>query len=60
PMILGHRLALNTVAVFAGVTFWWFVWGIPGAILAVPMLATIKIVCDHFEPLMPIGEFLGK
>jgi hypothetical protein len=26
----------------------------------VPMLATIKIVCDHFEPLMPIGEFLGK
>jgi predicted PurR-regulated permease PerM len=60
PMILGHRLALNTVAVFAGVTFWWCVWGIPGAILAVPMLATIKIVCDHFEPLMPIGEFLGK
>ena len=60
PMILGHRLALNTVAVFAGVTFWWFVWGIPGAILAVPMLATIKIVCDHFEPLMPVGEFLGK
>ncbi len=60
PMILGHRLALNTVAVFSGVTFWWFVWGVPGAILAVPMLATIKIVCDHFEPLMPIGEFLGK
>lgn len=60
PMILGHRLSLNTVAVFAGVAFWWFVWGIPGAILAVPMLATIKIICDHFEALMPIGEFLGK
>jgi predicted PurR-regulated permease PerM len=60
PMILGHRLSLNTVAVFGGVTFWWFIWGIPGAIIAVPMLAATKIVCDHFEPLMPIGEFLGK
>ena len=60
PMIVGRRLSLNTVALFIGMTFWWFVWGIPGALMAVPMMATIKIFCDHFEPLKPVGEFLGK
>ena len=33
---------------------------IPGAILAVPIMAAIKIVCDHIESLAPVGEFLGK
>ena len=60
PMIHGSRMRLNTVAVFIGLIFWWFLWGIPGAILAVPMMAAIKIVCDHIESLAPIGEFLGK
>jgi predicted PurR-regulated permease PerM len=60
PMIVGNRLSLNTVALFVGMTFWWFVWGIPGALMAVPMMATIKIFCDHFEPLKPVGEFLGR
>lgn len=60
PMILGRTLMLNTVAVFVGLTFWWYVWGLPGAILAVPMLVTMKIFCDHFESLEPFGEFLGR
>jgi predicted PurR-regulated permease PerM len=60
PMILGRRMRLNTVAVFVGLVFWWYLWGIPGAILAVPMMATIKIACDHIESLAPIGEFLAE
>lgn len=60
PMILGSRMRLNTVALFIGLIFWWYLWGIPGAILAVPIMAAIKIICDHIEPLAPIGEFLGK
>ena len=60
PMVLGHRLSLNPVAIFIGVAFWWEVWGISGAFLAVPMIATLKIVCDHIESLAPIGEFLGQ
>jgi predicted PurR-regulated permease PerM len=60
PWILGKRMRLNTVAVFIGLVFWWFLWGIPGAILAVPMMATIKIACDHIESLRPIGEFLAE
>jgi predicted PurR-regulated permease PerM len=60
PWIVGRRMRLNTVAVFTGLVFWWYVWGVPGAILAVPIMATIKITCDHIESLRPIGEFLAE
>lgn len=60
PMVMGHRLSLNPVAIFIGVAFWWELWGIAGAFLAVPMLASLKIVCDHIEWLGGIGEFLGQ
>jgi predicted PurR-regulated permease PerM len=60
PTIYGNRMKLNTVALFVGLVFWWYIWGVPGAILAVPIMATLKIACDHIESLAPIGEFLGK
>ena len=60
PMMLGHRLTLNPVAIFIGLTFFFWIWGIPGAFLAVPLLATFKIFCDHIESLAAIGEFLGQ
>jgi predicted PurR-regulated permease PerM len=60
PMILGRRMRLNTVAVFVGLIFWWYLWGIVGAIIAVPVMAALKIVCDHVESLAPFGEFLGE
>ncbi len=60
PFLHAGRLTLNPVAVFVGLTFWWWIWGIPGAFLAVPMLAVFKIVCDHVPPLAAVGEFLGR
>jgi predicted PurR-regulated permease PerM len=60
PMVLGRRLTLNPVAIFIGLVFFWWIWGVPGAFLAVPILATFKIFCDHIETMQPIGEFLGK
>jgi predicted PurR-regulated permease PerM len=60
PLLLGNRLSLNPVALFVGLAFWFWIWGIPGAFIAVPMLAAFKIVCDHVESLKPIGEFLGQ
>jgi predicted PurR-regulated permease PerM len=60
PAIYGNRMRLNTVALFIGLVFWWYIWGVAGAILAVPMMAAFKIACDHIESLSPIGEFLGK
>ena len=60
PVLLGHRLTLNPVAIFVGLTFFFWIWGVPGAFLAVPLLATLKIFCDHIESLAAVGEFLGQ
>jgi predicted PurR-regulated permease PerM len=60
PLVLGQRLTLNPVAIFVGLVFWWWIWGVPGAFIAVPLIATFKIFCDHIEALAPIGEFLGR
>jgi predicted PurR-regulated permease PerM len=59
PVIVGRRLTLNPVVILMGLFLWGWIWGIPGAVLAVPMLASFKIVCDHIPPLTPVGEFLG-
>ena len=58
-VVLGKKLALNPVALFVGLAFWWWIWGIPGAFIGVPLLAIFKIYCDHIEALAPVGEFLG-
>lgn len=60
PFLYGQHLKLNPVAVLIGVLLWWFLWGIPGAFLAVPIIATLKIISDHVETLKPVGEFLGE
>ncbi|MFZ0389791.1 MAG: AI-2E family transporter [Calditrichia bacterium] len=60
PVVLGQRLTLNPVVVFISLFFWWWLWGLPGAIMAVPLLVIFKIICDHVEPLTAVGEFLGK
>jgi predicted PurR-regulated permease PerM len=59
PMVLGRRLTLNPVVIFLGLTFWGWLWGITGALLAVPIMVVLKIFCDHSESLASIGEFLG-
>ncbi len=60
PMLIGLRFALNPVAIFIWLIFWGWLWGVVGALLAVPMLTVFKILCDHIQPLAPVGEFLGK
>ncbi|MBN8904575.1 MAG: AI-2E family transporter, partial [Rhodospirillales bacterium] len=58
PMVLARRFTINPVAVILALVFWYWMWGVPGAILAVPMLAIIKIVCDDLRPLRAFGHFL--
>lgn len=60
PAVLGRRLTLSPVVIFIGLIFWTWLWGIPGAILSVPLLVTIKIICDSVDPLQPIGLLLGR
>jgi predicted PurR-regulated permease PerM len=60
PLVYGHRLKLNAVAVLVGVLFWWYLWGVAGAFLAVPFFATLKILADHVERLTPMAKFLDE
>ena len=60
PALMGRVAAMNNIAVFAGLLFWSWMWGIPGMLLAVPMMMIIKSVCDRVEDLQPIGRFLGE
>jgi predicted PurR-regulated permease PerM len=59
PMLLARRFILNPVLVIISVVFWYWMWGVAGALLAVPMLAAIKIICDRILPLAAFGHFLG-
>lgn len=60
PMLLAKRFTLNPVLVIVSLFFWHAIWGIPGAFLAVPLLATFKIICDRVEPLQPLGHIIGS
>jgi len=59
PMLLARRFTLNPVLVILSIIFWYWMWGVSGALLAVPLLATVIIVCDRIGPLMAIGHFVG-
>ena len=59
PWLTSRTARTNEVAVFIGLIFWSFVWGIWGTLLAVPMLVAAKAYCDRIEDLKPIGELLG-
>ena len=58
PMLLAKRFTINPVLVILALVFWYWMWGILGAILAVPMLAIAKIVCDRVQPLASFGHFI--
>jgi len=60
PTLLSRAASMNQVAVFAGLLFWSWAWGIWGLLLAIPMMMVIKVVCDHVEPLHPVGHLLGE
>ena len=60
PALMSRASRINSAAIFTGLLFWSWVWGVWGTILAVPMLMMIKAVCDHIEDLQPIGELLGE
>ena len=60
PWLTSRTARTNEVAIFIGLIFWSFVWGIWGTLLAVPILVAVKAYCDHIEDLKPVGELLGE
>jgi predicted PurR-regulated permease PerM len=60
PALLGKASQMNAVAIFAGLLFWSWMWGFWGTLLAVPMMAVVKAICDHVEDFQPISDFLSE
>jgi predicted PurR-regulated permease PerM len=59
PWVMGRSLTLNPLIILLSLTFWGWMWGIVGIILAVPILAAFKIFCAHIKPMEPLAEFLS-
>ena len=60
PTLMGKVASMNRVAVFVGLLFWSWAWGVWGMLLAVPIMMSIKVICDHVDELNPVGRFLGE
>jgi predicted PurR-regulated permease PerM len=58
PVLLGRRFTLNPVVSFVCLIFWAWLWGVPGALLSVPILVSIKVVCDRVPALSPVSALL--
>jgi len=58
PKLLGDKLGLSPVVIMLSLLLWGTIWGIPGAILSVPIASIIKIACENFEALRPIAVMM--
>ncbi len=59
PYLIGKQLELNVVAVFLTIVLWGWLWGVAGALVAIPFLVVFKVICDNADQLAPIGAFLS-
>jgi len=60
PMLLGRRFTLNPVVIFVSLIFWTWLWGVPGALLSLPILVSIKVVCDRVPAMAHVSELLSR
>lgn len=60
PYIVGHKVDMNPVMTIVAVVFGEFIWGVPGMVLAIPVLGIVKVICDRITVLQPIGYTIGE
>jgi predicted PurR-regulated permease PerM len=58
PVLLGRRFTLNPVVIFVSLIFWTWLWGVPGALLSVPVLVSVKVICDRVPAMSAVNELL--
>ncbi len=59
PQLVGRQVRLNAVAITIALLFWGWVWGGMGLILAIPITAALRVICDHTESLKPVAHWLS-
>jgi predicted PurR-regulated permease PerM len=60
PWLMSRAGAMNAVAVFVSLLFWGWIWGIWGLLLAVPIMATVKAVCERVPDFQAFAELLKE
>ena len=60
PVLLGRRFTLNPVVIFVSLIFWTWLWGMPGALLSLPILVSVKVISDHIPALSSVSEVLSR
>jgi predicted PurR-regulated permease PerM len=60
PIVMGDRNKINTVTILFGLVFWGFIWGIPGMILSVPLLVTMKMIFEQFDTTSTFARIMGS
>lgn len=60
PKLVGSRVRLNALSVTVAMMFWGWLWGAMGLVLAVPITAALKAVCDNVPSLRRVGDWLGE
>lgn len=60
PLVVGRNLSLSPTVVFASVIIWGWMWGVIGALIAVPLVASLKVICEHVPPLQPLSEMMER
>ncbi|MDQ8022683.1 MAG: AI-2E family transporter [Moraxellaceae bacterium] len=60
PILAGRTMALNPVFIFVSFLFWGWLWGLPGMLIAVPILIVLKVMCNHLPGLGGLGLFLDR
>ena len=60
PRVQGKNLGLSPFIIIASLSVWGYIWGFVGLILAVPMMVTLKIVCENFSLLQPMSVIIGS
>ncbi len=60
PIIVGSQVKINPLSTIVALVLGEIIWGLPGVFLAIPLIAMIKIICDHIEPLKPYGFLIGE
>jgi len=58
PRVVGKHLNLSPLVVIISLVFWGWLWGIPGMVLAIPLVSSLKIVCENISPLKPIAAII--
>jgi len=59
PYFVGRSLEMNAVVIFLSVALWAWLWSVVGMLIAVPLLVTVRVFCEHIASLHALGDFLS-